>query len=573
MTLLAQVVPDLPTFDVDDGFGYLVPDGLHLGVGDLVRVALGGRRRRGWVVGLRRARPDRTFLPVAARSGDLPVLDPGLLGVARWVAARYVAPLAAVLRRCTPPNLPRRHHGPVPSLPRDGPPDPTGGARHAYVLGGPDTEVVAGILRTALAGGNAIVTAPTVVEARRLAESLEDHLSGRVLLATSELTAAQRTRAWSRVNSGTGSALVGTREVALWRVPDLRAIVIAGEGRRGLKSPQSPTFHAREVLRRRAAIGRARLVYVGFVPTLEALTGGPLVVATSPRPWPLVEVADRAEEPPGTGPVLERTRVAIRTVAARRGSCFVLAPRRAATLRCVRCHTLRRCADCGSTVAASCPRCGRRAGPCPCGARRFEPLGAGVDRVVADLRRSLSRAVGPAGSGTPVEVGTERDLVGREGLDLAVAIDPDASLLAPSYRAAEETLRLLARLAGAVARGRGRRCLLQTSLPEHPVYRALRLGRPLPFLEEERREREAAGLPPAGEVLAIEVRGGDPDGELRRISEGAAVVHGPASAGEARRWLVQGPDLGEVRLRLRSLVQRLRDTGATVRIDVDPLEL
>jgi hypothetical protein len=37
--------------------------------------------------------------------------------------------------------------------------------------------------------------------------------------------------------------------------------------------------------------------------------------------------------------------------------------------------------------------------------------------------------------------------------------------------------------------------------------------------------------------------------------------------------LLQGADLRAVRVRLRTLVQRWRDAGHTVRIDADPLDL
>jgi primosomal protein N' len=45
-----RVVPDVPTFAVDDGFTYAVPDGLDPTVGSIVRVPLGGRVVRGWVI-------------------------------------------------------------------------------------------------------------------------------------------------------------------------------------------------------------------------------------------------------------------------------------------------------------------------------------------------------------------------------------------------------------------------------------------------------------------------------------------------------------------------------------------
>ena len=39
------------------------------------------------------------------------------------------------------------------------------------------------------------------------------------------------------------------------------------------------------------------------------------------------------------------------------------------------------------------------------------------------------------------------------------------------------------------------------------------------------------------------------------------------------RWLLQGADLTDAKVRLRPLVRTLRDAGHRVRVDVDPIDL
>jgi len=111
------VVPDLPTFAVDDGFAYEVPPGVEVEVGALVRVPLGGRRVPGFVVAMGEAeRPGLRRL--LGRRGDLPVFGRGLLEVMRWAAIHYVAPLPVVLGKGAPLNLPRRREEPgLPPVP------------------------------------------------------------------------------------------------------------------------------------------------------------------------------------------------------------------------------------------------------------------------------------------------------------------------------------------------------------------------------------------------------------------------------------------------------------------------
>jgi primosomal protein N' (replication factor Y) len=173
-----------------------------------------------------------------------------------------------------------------------------------------------------------------------------------------------------------------------------------------------------------------------------------------------------------------------------------------------------------------------------------------------------------------VQVGTERDLplVGEQ--DLAVVVDADGLVLAPHYRAEEDALRLLARVAGTVAGGRGRRCIVQTAMPGHPVLAALRRGTGDEFMAGVLAGRDREGLPPFGDLLVVEVAGGgeERDGELR-AAMGEAAVHGPATAGERVRWLVQGPDLRKAKVALRTVVQGWRDAGLRVRVDVDPIDL
>jgi primosomal protein N' (replication factor Y) (superfamily II helicase) len=203
---------------------------------------------------------------------------------------------------------------------------------------------------------------------------------------------------------------------------------------------------------------------------------------------------------------------------------------------------------------------------------RFEALGAGVPRVVDDLARVFGPAVGAAGSNRRITVGTERDLVGLEPVDLVAVVDPDVWILAPNYRADEDALRILVRAVLAAKPGRGRRAVVQTSIPDHPVFNALRSGDPIPFMAGVVDRREETGFPPVGELIALETDAPDAHAILADAVSGADLL-GPAREGDRDRWLIQGPDLARTRLRLRAAVGRLRDGGFRVRVDADPIDL
>jgi len=585
LSRIAQVVPDIPTFAVDDGFAYEIPESMpDLRVGDIVRVPLGGRKVRGYVTSVSTGTPDRTLRAIAAKSGKQGAFEAPLLRSLRWVATHYVAPLSTVLARCAPPNLPR-------TTPRRrtttvfGTAGPLtewairqvehGRTRPGYLLSGAPIEAVASAIAPIVEQAkNVIVNAPTVAEAHATAEALALAYGDRVLTATSDESASARTAAWNRLSGATGSIVVGTREVAFWGKEDLGLAVVIDEGRRAYKSPQTPTYHVREVLRRRSAIERFALLLTGSVPTSEALSAGVEMMRFDRRIWPLVEVVDRSDLAFGQGMVGERARMAI-AASADRGSVFVLVPRRGGTYRCSRCRELRKCPECGAMLdrSGTCARCGTVVPVCSaCGGKRFEALSGGISRVVEDLGRMFHSRVGPAGSGSRISVGTERDLVGLAPVDLVVVIDPDTGILAPHYRADEDALRLLVRAVHAAKPGRGRRALVQTSLPDHPVFDALRLGDPSSFMDDVLARRAANGFPPIGELIAVETN--DPNaGRILGEAAGNAALLGPAQEGDRHRWLIQGHDLSRVRVRLRPAVQRLRDGGARVRVDADPVDL
>ncbi len=567
----------MPSFAVDDGFSYEVPDDLSdIGVGALVRVPLGGRRVKGYVTGLRTGSPDRPLKAILARSGDLPVFDRDLLQTVRWVSTHYVAPLSTVLGRCAPPNVPRSVRGGSDDGPR-----PAVGARvrSQYLVTGADpVPAVAPVIGPEVDAGRAvIVTAPTVEEAARVMSALEGDFGAAVMLATSQSSAAKRTRAWAKMAESGGAVVVGTREVTFWGAGSLGLAVVIQEGRRGYKAKQTPTFNVRDVLRRRSAVERFGLLFVGAVPTTDAVAAGVEIVADNRRVWPLTEIVDRRTDSGRF--ILDRTRAAIGSVLRGGGSVFVLANRRgyAAAFRCVRCRELRRCTNCGAGLEGSgtCQRCGMEHDACPvCGGARFEPLGTGIGRTTDELKRMFGDVIGEVGAGSRIQVGTERDLVELDPVDLAVAIDADGLMLAPHYRADEDALRLLVRVALATTPGRGRKALVQTGMPDHPVMEALQSGRPMGFVEAELALRKESGFPPVGELLALGTNA--PPSEATPLLEAAgegATILGPAPIADGHRWLLQGSDLGTVKIRLRSVVQSLRDTGWRVRVDADPVDL
>lgn len=526
---------------------------------------------------------------VAGRSGDLEVFDRRQLDVMRWAAVRYVAPLSALLGKATPPNVPRR-----PKAGTWGPVGRTDGASTfgSAIAGGkrPPSEVWVGsgswaeriaadLAPVADAGRSGLVVTPTAAEGELLATDLRALLGDRVMSVFPDRSAADQTKSWGLGATRPGTVVVGTRGIAFWTVAEPGAAWVVGEGRKGMKDKATPTTHARDVLVRRSQVERFGLVLAGTVPSAEALALAAVRHAPGGlRPWGLVEVVDRRREEEYGQLIGAVARSALRAAAAEGRSVLVFTHRRTTAQRCARCRSLRTCSTCGSGAfdGGSCERCETPSTECAdCGFGRFEMMGSGASRVAAEVGRIVGRdAVGDPGSGRPIIIGTERDLPGL-AVDLTIIVDADGPLLAPTYRAVEDGLRLLARAVAAAGRGRGRRGLVQTANPGHPAIVALRKADPAQLVATDAADRVAAGFPPGGEVLVLEIEDAPrlASAELEEAIGSRAQVLGPAEHHGRQRWLLQGPDLTAGRIAVRGLVARWREGGARVRIDADPIDL
>ncbi|MFP4553423.1 MAG: hypothetical protein ACLFRT_06145 [Actinomycetota bacterium] len=589
MNQAARVVPDVASFAVDEGFWYSVPEHLEpdLSVGSIVRVPLSGRRVRGWVVESGSA-GDRELKEVAGISGSAPVFDFGLLKSLRWAATHYIAPLATLLGRATPPNLPRTIPSPseVPAVETTGHPlagvvekSASGSREPAVALVGNwrGLEWLREFAPVLAAGRSALVVAASVAEAVRLQEAAKPLWGDLVVTVVGEDDRSDTT-SWEAAQSSPRLVL-GTPKTAAWQIAGLGLAVVLEEGRRAMKDRQTPTLHVREMMRTRSRLEGFNVVFYGPTPSVELLSAGAETVHQGNRAWPLVEVVDRSAEQPGSGYLSDRAIAAMNAARRDGGRVFVFTHRRAGygSMRCATCRTLRTCSGCGARVGRvdRCPRCDAEIGPCrSCGGAEFEEMGTIPERLVAEIERRIGKDVATVHPGsTPVTIGTERDLADLDPVTLAIAADVDGMLMGVGYRTSVEALRQLARLALTVRRRHGSRLMLQTTRPDSLLISTMRRGDPIPYLERVLVERAREGAPPAQEMIAVEIRGQVPEdagSELASLPE--ATIMGPMSIENGRRWLLTG-ELREARLQLKRIIGRWRDGGATVRVDVDPIDV
>lgn len=543
---VVRVLPDVPAIDRE--FDYVVPEGMDdLALGDVVRIQLHGRRVGGWVVA-DDVEPTAgvELQPIAKRSGLGPTAD--LIELAGWAAWRWAGRRASLLGTASPPSVVSR----LPAAPRRDVPPPVvldemvrSALDHPVsVLRLPPTADRFPVALAAAGLGQALLLTPSVGQARSLA----------VRLRRSHVDVAVHPRDWGA--AAAGSTVVGSRAVAWAPAPDLAAVVVFDEHEEVWQEERTPTWHARDVLIERARRAGVPCVLVSPCPSLEALDVGVLVEPsrTAERTgWPILDVVDRRREDPARGPLWSDALVPhLRGVG--RVVCVLNRTGRARLLACASCGEVARCESCGASVEQidagrlRCRRCAlERPQVCQdCGATAFKNLRVGVTRAREELEALLSETVVEVTGATAgdeladarVYIGTEAVLHQIPEADRVVFLDLDQELLAPRYRAAEETMALLARAARIVGRrGDGGRVVVQTRMPHHDVIQAVLTADPARFSRAERLRRAELVAPPT--VAYCEVSGAAADEYIDRLGNPLGVdVLGPSDG----RWLLRAPD-------------------------------
>lgn len=580
-----RILPDVS--GIDKHFDYVVPANLvdRVSVGTLVRVELHGRRVAGWVIELDpEIKPGLTLRPIVKVSSVGP--DAETVDLARWTALRWCGRLAAVMRSASPPKMvanmakPRSQRRPS-SDDAAGEPDDTlqrlatealsrsGGS--TVVLRVPPSQDQRTLLLAAAAMGNVLILIPEVARVHVAARFLK-HRGYRVHVHPDD---------WA--NGPSGGVVVGSRSAVWAPTAALDAIVVIDEHDESFQDERVPTWNARDV-----AIERARRAEVPCLLTSPALSLAALEAADTNvefgrkaerAGWPIVEVVDQRLADPGR-PTLFSERVA---AALRDSSTAVLILNRkgrARMLACGQCGELVRTEDGehlmaedaeGMLTAASTGE--QRPKVCAvCGGTTLKRLRLGVTRAAEELHRLTGREVLELTSSTvdrsidedlPLVLGTEAALFSRRRAELVVFLDFDQELLAPRYRAAEQSMWLLARASRLVgARSKGGRVIVQTRTPDHRVLRAAVRAAPSLLVDEERAVREPLGLPPFGALA--EISGAGAAAFVAAFEpEPAITVLGPRADG---RYLLRC-DTAEVLSSALNGAPRPKDR---VRIAVDP---
>ena len=363
----------------------------------------------------------------------------------------------------------------------------------------------------------------------------------------SQTAAGERTQGYLKAMCGRVRLVVGTRLAVFTPLPDLGLIVVDEEHDSSFKQDSELRYHARDLAVWRAQQAGCPIVLGSATPSLEswhkAQSGGYRLLSLPQRAraaarLPEIRLIDIRREPldqgfsPAAFKLLQQNHAA-------GGMSMVYLNRRgfAPALFCGDCSHTFGCPHCSAKLVLHqrarqlrCHHCGLAVPipkKCPdCGNQDLTAVGHGTQRVEETLRAFLPKAAVVrvdrdstahkndwadlyrriADNEIDILVGTQMLAKGHDfaRLNLVIVLNADGSLYSADFRAPERLFAELMQVSGRAGRAdKPGKVLIQTQLPEHPVFSAVKAQNYAVFAENELNERQMFAMPPFGFQTAV----------------------------------------------------------------------
>ncbi len=417
------------------------------------------------------------------------------------------------------------------------------------ITGSGKTEVYFDIMAKVLAAGRQVLfLLPEInLTPQLLARVQQRFPHTRTAVLHSQAAAGARTQDYLRAQSGQAALVVGTRLAVFTPLRQLGLVVVDEEHDSSFKQDSDLRYQARDLAVWRAQQAACPIVLGSATPSLEswhkARHGDYRLLSLSQRAHhaaalPQIVLADVRRQKLDNG-FSAQALALLQQNHAQGGMSMVYLNRRgfAPALFCGDCGHTFGCPHCSAKMVLHqqarqlrCHHCDfRQPIPriCPdCGNQDLTAVGHGTQRVEETLRQALPGAAVvrvdrdstarkqdwaqlyeriDAGA-VDVLVGTQMLAKGHDfaRLNLVLVLNADGSLYSADFRAPERLFAELMQVAGRAGRADAPgRVLVQTQLPDHAVFQALKAQDYPRFADAELAARQSLGLPPFAFVAAI----------------------------------------------------------------------
>ncbi|WP_296116555.1 primosomal protein N', partial [uncultured Neisseria sp.] len=363
----------------------------------------------------------------------------------------------------------------------------------------------------------------------------------------SQMAAGRRTQDYLRAMLGQAKLVIGTRLAVFTPMDDVGLIVVDEEHDSSFKQDNELRYHARDLAVWRAKQSGCPVVLGSATPSLEswhkAQSGAYRLLQLTERAHtaaqlPQVEILNVGRLKLDNGFSPQALQLLKQNFEAG-GMSLVYLNRRgfAPALFCGDCGHTFGCPNCSAKMVLHqrarqlrCHHCDHREPipfKCPdCGNQDLTAVGHGTQRVEETLRAFLPKAAivrvdrdstahkndwadlyrRIADNEIDILVGTQMLAKGHDfaRLNLVIVLNADGSLYSADFRAPERLFAELMQVSGRAGRAdKPGKVLIQTQLPEHPVFAAVKAQDYAVFAENELNERQMFAMPPFGFQTAI----------------------------------------------------------------------
>ena len=363
----------------------------------------------------------------------------------------------------------------------------------------------------------------------------------------SQMAAGRRTQDYLRAMLGQAKLVIGTRLAVFTPLPDVGLIVVDEEHDGSFKQDNELRYHARDLAVWRAKQSGCPVVLGSATPSLEswhkAQSSAYRLLQLTERAHasaqlPQVEILNVGRLKLDNGFSPQALQLLKQNFEAG-GISLVYLNRRgfAPALFCGDCGHTFGCPNCSAKMVLHqrarqlrCHHCDHREPipfKCPdCGNQDLTAVGHGTQRVEETLRTFLPKAAVVrvdrdstahkndwadlyrriADNEIDILVGTQMLAKGHDfaRLNLVIVLNADGSLYSADFRAPERLFAELMQVSGRAGRAdKPGKVLIQTQLPEHPVFAAVKAQDYAVFAENELNERQMFAMPPFGFQTAV----------------------------------------------------------------------
>ena len=452
------------------------------------------------------------------------------------------------------------------------------------VTGSGKTEVYMDVIEKAINNGkSAIMLVPEIGLTPQIVGKFISRFGNVISVLHSKLSDSERYDEYRKITNGESKIAIGTRSAIFVPFNNIGVIIIDEEHTSSYKQDNNPRYSAINVAEWRSKYHNCPLVLGSATPSLESFAKAgnhvykllSLTERAGGSVLPSVNIVDMKEEvKKGNFILSDILKNKIGEVLDRGEQAIILLNRRgySSTISCKECGYVYKCPNCDITYTyhkssnnLKCHYCGYSMvlpNKCSiCGSDNLKDYGLGTEKLEETLNSLYNARIVRMDVDTTSKKGQHQKIIDdfgehkydiligtqmiAKGLDfplvtLVGVVSVDSSLMAPDFRASENTFQLLSQVAGRAGRSTSKgEVIIQTYNPDHYSIMLAKDHDYLKFYKEEMSIRKMLKYPPYYYLTLVSISSRDYEGGFKEANKignylrsklGNSIILGPTTS-------------------------------------------